>query len=157
MTVKQVENKPTAAFLLSLLGGIIGLIIAAALSAFFPPLGIWGLISSIIVIISASKLNSNPWEHAKWGAVILVFSIIGVGPLLAFLGGILALVYNPKSPTPPAPPIQTTTSAPATSQERVVREEITKTQIIYKIRCSYCGTTYEETLDKCPNCGARTH
>jgi hypothetical protein len=23
-----------------------------------------------------------------------------------------------------------------------------------KIRCSYCGTVYEEKLDKCPNCGA---
>ena len=23
-----------------------------------------------------------------------------------------------------------------------------------KIRCSYCGTVYDERLDKCPNCGA---
>lgn len=23
-----------------------------------------------------------------------------------------------------------------------------------KIRCSYCGTVYEEKLDRCPNCGA---
>ena len=23
-----------------------------------------------------------------------------------------------------------------------------------KIRCSYCGTVYDEKLDKCPNCGA---
>ena len=23
-----------------------------------------------------------------------------------------------------------------------------------KIRCSFCGTVYEEKLDRCPNCGA---
>jgi hypothetical protein len=29
-------------------------------------------------------------------------------------------------------------------------------EIIIKIRCRYCGNTYEETLDKCPQCGGRS-
>ena len=36
----------------------------------------------------------------------------------------------------------------------VVREVI-QTEVVVKIRCSYCGTLYDETLDKCPNCGAK--
>ena len=35
-------------------------------------------------------------------------------------------------------------------QSVVVREVVT-----VKIRCSYCGTLYDETLDRCPNCGAK--
>ena len=27
---------------------------------------------------------------------------------------------------------------------------------IVKIRCRYCGFTYDQGLDSCPNCGART-
>jgi rRNA maturation endonuclease Nob1 len=35
-------------------------------------------------------------------------------------------------------------------QSAEVREVVT-----VKIRCSYCGTLYDETLDRCPNCGAK--
>lgn len=35
-----------------------------------------------------------------------------------------------------------------------VTEIIKEKQVIIKIRCPYCHKTYEETLDKCPNCGA---
>ena len=39
---------------------------------------------------------------------------------------------------------------PQVPQSVVVREVVT-----VKIRCSYCGTLYDETLDRCPNCGAK--
>jgi hypothetical protein len=35
------------------------------------------------------------------------------------------------------------------------KEIIKQTEVIVKIRCSYCKTPYNETLDRCPNCGAR--
>ena len=34
-----------------------------------------------------------------------------------------------------------------------VREVIQK-EVIAKIRCSYCNTMYDATLDRCPYCGA---
>jgi hypothetical protein len=58
-------------------------------------LGIWMLIASILVIIFATKLKSNPIEHIKWGALILVFSLLGVGGILGFIGDILTLTYTP--------------------------------------------------------------
>ena len=36
------------------------------------------------------------------------------------------------------------------NQEKVIVKEIVK------IRCRYCGFTYDQGLDFCPNCGART-
>jgi hypothetical protein len=143
-----------------LIGGILGFLVGFAIigaGMFVPGLsvfGLWILICSLIIVISAAKLNSNPWEHTRWGIIILIFSIIGVGTFLAFIGGILALVYNPIAPIPP-PPMQATTSATAPFHERVIREEITKKEVIVKVRCNYCGTLYDETLDKCPHCGAK--
>jgi hypothetical protein len=34
-----------------------------------------------------------------------------------------------------------------------VREIIKEKEVIVKVRCSYCHKLYDETLDKCPNCG----
>jgi len=149
VSTQAVQNKPTAAYVLSLLGGILGLILGFLVAVFVVAIGLWFLICSLIIIISAARLNSNPLEHTKWGMIILIFSIIGLVTLLAFIGGILALAYTPMIPTPPQQ-----TQPPAPIQERVIREEITKKEVIVKIRCSYCGTLYDETLDKCPNCGA---
>ena len=39
-------------------------------------------------------------------------------------------------------------SASQVQEKEVIRE-------IVKIRCPYCGSLYDETEDKCPNCGAR--
>jgi hypothetical protein len=149
VSTQAVQNKPTAAYVLSLIGGILGLILGFLVTAFAVVIGLWFLICSLIIIISAARLNSNPLEHTKWGIIILIFSIIGLVTLLAFIGGILALAYTPMVPTPPQQP-----QPYAPIQERVIREEITKKEVIVKIRCSYCGTLYDETLDKCPNCGA---
>ena len=43
---------------------------------------------------------------------------------------------------------------PSEMQQRVIREEVVKKEIIVKVRCSYCHAQFDETLDKCPNCGA---
>jgi len=179
MVYQQVQNKPTAAYVLSLLGGIIGLLASLAFLAFgimaymalsdysyyygyyygadlgmfgwgwmtLLGFGIWMLITSILVIVFARKLNANPMEHTKWGALILVFSIIGVGGLLAFIGGILALVYKPipvagqpygYAPQQPyAPPPYTPPTVP---------------QNITRI-CPKCGRVVNENVKFCPHCG----
>ena len=36
------------------------------------------------------------------------------------------------------------------------REVVKETKVIVKIRCSYCRSLYDETLDKCPYCGGHS-
>lgn len=35
-----------------------------------------------------------------------------------------------------------------------VTREVSK-EVIIKVRCTYCGQTYDESLDECPHCGAK--
>jgi uncharacterized paraquat-inducible protein A len=44
---------------------------------------------------------------------------------------------------------------PLDTQQQVVGEEMAKKEVIVKVRCSYCGNQFDETLDKCPYCGAK--
>jgi hypothetical protein len=185
--VQQVQNKPTAAYILSLLGGIFGLLAAIAFIAFgaltysyyynssyyysysydlfgwgyatLLGLGIWMLITSILTIVFAAKLKSNPMEHTKWGALILIFSIIGLGGLFGFIGGILALVYKPQlagsapqyAPQPQAygPPPQATTYGPPPQQPAY--------QQPMAHNCPQCGTLVQPNVRFCPNCGKQQY
>ena len=122
-------EKPTAAFVLSLIGGIFiilgGIFLAvlgAAVTFFFGGIGgifgILGIIWGIIVIIGAVMLNSNTEQHTTWGVIVLVFSIVSwfgalggffIGFLLALIGGILGITWKPETkavmmPPPPPPP-----------------------------------------------------
>jgi rubredoxin len=163
----QVQNKPTAAYVLSLLGGIFGLLASLAFIALgviaymalssysyyygyystssifgfdyaiLIGLGAWMLITSILIIVFASKLKANPIEHTKWGTLILVFSIIGLGGLLGIIGGILALVYKPViAGAPQQPP----------PQQNWGQQPITRI-------CPQCGRVVNENVKFCPNCG----
>ena len=38
--------------------------------------------------------------------------------------------------------------------DAVRREEIIRKEVIVKIRCGYCNAVFDETLDRCPHCGA---
>jgi rRNA maturation endonuclease Nob1 len=38
-------------------------------------------------------------------------------------------------------------------KETVKEKEIVR-EVIVKMRCPYCHNVYDETLDKCPHCGA---
>jgi len=40
------------------------------------------------------------------------------------------------------------------SKQQPVEKMITK-EVIVKVRCPYCSNLYDETLDKCPHCGAK--
>ncbi len=105
------------------------------------------MVCSIIVMVAASKLKANPLEHTKWGAIILVFSIIGGWSILDFIGGILALIYNPipanAAPTQYAPPQQPYYGPPAQ-------------QVAYQPQahaCPQCGNMVQSGVRFCPNCG----
>jgi hypothetical protein len=177
MSSQQVQNKPTAAYILSLLGGIIGLLASLALLAFgaiaytalgsysyyygyydfglgwgwttMLGLGGWALITSILIIVFARRLNANPMEHSKYGALILVFSLIGVGGWLALIGGILALVYKP-IPVGGQPygyaPQQPYAPAPQYAPQQSVPQNITRI-------CPKCGRVVNENVKFCPHCG----
>lgn len=175
----QVQNKPTAAYVLSLLGGIFGLLAGLGVMAsgallyntyssatdfYGNPIdatglfgfswsilvgfGIWMLITSILIMVFAGKLKSEPMEHSKWGALILVFSIIGVGGLFGLIGGILALVYKPipvqSIPQPYTQPAQS--YPPQYSQQPPQQQRITRI-------CPQCGRVLDEDTRFCPHCG----
>jgi hypothetical protein len=161
MYENQVQNQPTAAYWLSMIGGIIGLlgglflILAGALVgavtlgfgfALLGSIGIWVTICSAVVIYSASKLKSEPLQHSKWGAIILVFSIIGGWSILDFIGGILALVYKPimvgeqsqYAPQQQYGPPPGYTQPPPQQATRI---------------CPQCGRVVPDNVRFCPNCG----
>ncbi len=141
------SEKPTTAFILSLIGGIFVVIgglataaIGAALTFFIGGIGgIFGLIGvvwGILIIVFAVMLNSNPNNHASYGALILVFSIVSwfgsfggllIGFLLGLVGGILAIVWHPSVQTPAQAPI---------------------TRI-----CPSCGRVIGNDTKFCPSCG----
>jgi hypothetical protein len=153
----QVQNPPMAAYWLSMIGAIIGLlagILLLGIGAFLGiftfgfgflftgVLGIWMILASIIVIIFAGKLKSNPMEHIKWGALILVFSLLGVGGILGLIGGILAIVYTPRA-LPPQPTNAQPQQAP--SQQQATRV------------CPQCGRIVQADERFCPNCGKQLY
>jgi hypothetical protein len=164
---QTVQNEPTAAYIVSLFGGIIGLIVSlfwiavgvviasigAALGMIwslisaiggifsliglgaipFFAVGIWIMTCSIIVIVSASKLHSEPFKHNTWGALILIFSIAGIYSIIGFIGGILALVNKPSTA-----PTQQFFMQPQQRQYRI---------------CQHCGRLIYENTKFCSNCG----
>lgn len=103
MGVETLGERPTTAFILSLVGGIfivIGGLVAAIISAIIGEvidvipglgwlgglvivLGVLGLVFGIIVIVGAIMINSGVPEKVKTGSIIvLVFSILSL-----FVGG----------------------------------------------------------------------
>lgn len=128
------EKRPTAAFVLSLIGGIfilLGSIVTAVLAGIFGEammfipffgailivMGILGLISGIIILIGAVMINSGDPSKVRTGSIIvLVFSILSlifagggfiIGFILALIGSILGLVWKPseeRGRIPPPPP-----------------------------------------------------
>ena len=69
-------------------------------------MGLFGLVSGIIVLISAVMLLSNVGQPRTWGVLVLVFSVLSflglggfvVGAVLGIVGGVLALRWKPLTP-----------------------------------------------------------
>src|SRR5713226_4116546 len=115
------DQKPTAAFALSLVAGILILIngifiaaIGAILAAVFSGIGllfaVLGLVFGIIVLVGAIMMWSNPSQHVAWGVIVLLFSIFSIvigggfilGLILGLVGGILGIVWKPPAMMAPA-------------------------------------------------------
>jgi len=70
---------------------------------FMTGLSLVGVISGIVVIISAIMLNAQPAAHMTWGTIVLVFSVISflsmggfwIGAILGIAGGALAISTRP--------------------------------------------------------------
>lgn len=116
------EEKPVAAFILSLLGGVFvlaaGIVIALFASAIglvlvrFTPwiggaviiLGFTGLILGVLMIIGAVQIGTGePNKVRTWSIVIIVLSVLSlfvvfggfiVGFILGLVGGILGLTWK---------------------------------------------------------------
>jgi uncharacterized protein involved in response to NO len=77
--------------------------IAALVSGIVGTMGLFGLVSGVIVLVSAVMLLTNPSRWRTWGVLILVFSVMSflglggfvVGALLGIVGGILTLRWKP--------------------------------------------------------------
>jgi len=106
------EQKPTGAFILSLIGGIFVLIGGLVLGALGTVIAIFtygaGLVLwifalfGIIIIIGAIMISIYPSSAKAWGVAILILGIISLigivtalGGLLSIIGGALAIAWNP--------------------------------------------------------------
>ena len=108
------QNKPTAALVLVLIGGIftllggiavaiIGSAVTFFLSGIGATLGLIGIISGIIMIVAAVLMNNTDISKVHmWSIIALIFTIIGlangggfiIGFILGLIGSILGLVYK---------------------------------------------------------------
>jgi MFS family permease len=112
--VEEIRGKPTAAIVLTLLGGILEIIfgitmsIGGLLTWFLGSIGVlfglyWITLGSVIVI-GAILIYYQPSSARSWGIVIIVLSVISGLNIFALIGGILAIVWKPRMPSPPPPP-----------------------------------------------------
>ncbi len=80
-------------------------------------IGLFGLISGIIVLVSGAMLRTNPSQRTLWATLMLVFSVLSlfgtggfiIGAILGIAGGVKALTWKaPMLQTSGAIPGQTT-------------------------------------------------
>ena len=121
------SEKPTAAFVLSLIGGIfiflVGLLITAVggIAGSIPGvpsgganmltlLGVIGIVNGLLVMVFGILIYIKPQQHVVWGVLVIVFSIVSlfdtlggfiIGLILALIGGILGAVWKPTAPMQP--------------------------------------------------------
>ncbi len=146
MANQQASNPPSAAYYLTLIGGILGIIVGAFLLLIV--IGVWLIIANVLLVVFAQSLMAHPEEHSKYGTLIIVFSILSGINILALIGGVLALTYQ-RAPAAPAQPYQTyapPTYAPPSTQP------ITYATTKY---CTQCGNPVGGEAQYCPKCGKK--
>ena len=80
--------------------------IPGLVSGFVGLMGVFGLVTGAIVLISSVMLLSNSGQHRTWSVLILVFSVLSlvglggfvVGAVLGIVGGALLLKWTPSTP-----------------------------------------------------------
>lgn len=109
-------EKPTTAFVVSLIGGILQLLLGVALAARQIVLvsgidpntnvmfGAYLIIFAIITILGAVMMYINPSSAHTWGIIVMVVSIISGLNIISLIGGNLARKWKPSTVTLPPPP-----------------------------------------------------
>ena len=107
----NVEPKPTAAFALSILAGILTLVsafVASAVTSLLVPgfpstlLLVWGSIAGVLVLVGSWLLYNNAAQRKIGSMLVLVFSILSMnflGLILGLIGGFLGYTYKGTSTT----------------------------------------------------------
>jgi hypothetical protein len=103
----------------------------------FIVVGIFG-----IFMIMSFNASVPDWARSQFESfdILSAFLPIAIGGILLIYGLLPGKDAEFTGLRPPQP-----SAAP----------EVIQKEVIVKIRCSYCGSLYEETLNKCPNCGGR--
>ena len=58
-------------------------------------IGVWIIIANVLMIVYVQRLMAQPKENSRDGTYIIILSIIAGVNLLALIGGIIAVTYNP--------------------------------------------------------------
>lgn len=150
---EMLTEKPTTAFVLSLVGGVIVLLVGffvmvirrtrlvlGETGLLGGATGLLGVTWGISMIAGAVMLYFRPQQHKTWSIMVIVFSLLSwvgsvgglfIGFILGLLGGILGIIWKPSvaKPTLTSPSSQTTRTCPA------------------------CSTTIYTDAKYCPRCG----
>ena len=147
----MMNEKPTTAFILSLIGGIIVFFIGffvmirrsirgETVGLFGGAAGLLGVVWGMLVIVGAVMLYFRPQQHKTWGIIVLVFSLLSwigsfgglfVGFILGLIGGILGIAWKPSA-------IQPALTSPPSPATRI---------------CPNCSSVVYTDAKYCPKCG----
>ena len=139
-------NKPTAAFVLSLVGGIIIYVVGFIRAIRFTAPGVFGIICGTPIILGSIMLYTKPGKHRMWSTIIVIFSILSwlgvlgglvIGFVLSLTGAILGFRWKP-APHPQTP--QPSRSSPPSSN-------------LPNKYCFSCGQEISREHKFCPYCG----
>jgi hypothetical protein len=149
MSNQQIVNPPNTAYLLTIIGAIIGLLgsilitIFLSLTIILAPIGIWLIIANALMIHYAKRLMAQPHEHNKYGVYILILSILAGGNLFCLIGGILAITYQP---------MPSTTAQSYQPYQPYAQQSQQYAPAKY---CPQCGNAVVADALYCPKCGAK--
>lgn len=169
-------EKPTAAMVLSIIGGIFvilgGAFIAFVGSLFFSlpmsttgtsatgiasavvVVGVIGIIMGLIMIVGGVMINSNPQSHTMWGVIILILSILSWitaagGIFIGFLLGLIGgILAITFKPSMMGTPYMGGAMTGGMPPQGPIQASPTM------VRCNSCGAMSPMGTTKCPACGA---
>lgn len=106
-------EKPTAAFVISFIGGILGLVLGVSVAGGWYPflgkaydvyMGAYWIALAVATILVAVMMYSKPSSARTWSLVVIVLSILSGLNILTLIGGILGYRWKPTGAVPPPPP-----------------------------------------------------
>ena len=116
------SRRPTVAWTLALIGGLVILLLATEISV-VSLLFLASIISGLVILASTVLLFFNPKNHLLWAIIVIVVGIVDIvgalyflyspnpqgqtitltamlGPIIALVGGMAGLVWKPTGMSP---------------------------------------------------------